>query len=114
MTSTKEVDLAKVNTLVFEGGSVKGIVYVGALGVLHQKYLLDTGEDFLSQITDVGGTSAGSIMAMFTEMNLNIETITRILVFRNFKMLALLVVLVFLVLQLLFIKMGIFVKEMLL
>jgi NTE family protein len=79
MTSTKEVDLANVNTLVFEGGSVKGIVYVGALGVLHQKYLLDTGEDFLSQITDVGGTSAGSIMAMFISMNLNIETITAIL-----------------------------------
>jgi predicted acylesterase/phospholipase RssA len=77
--TTSPVDLSKVNTLVFEGGSVKGIVYVGALGVLHQKYLKDTGKDFLSQITDVGGTSAGSIIAMFAAMNLNIETITAIL-----------------------------------
>jgi NTE family protein len=39
---------------VFEGGGVKGIAYVGALEVLEQKGIL-------SQITRVGGTSAGAI-----------------------------------------------------
>ncbi len=42
--------------LVFEGGGVKGIGYVGALEVLD-------GKGILPSITRVGGTSAGAITA---------------------------------------------------
>lgn len=42
--------------LVFEGGGVKGIAYVGAMGVLEEKGIL-------SNIHRVGGTSAGAINA---------------------------------------------------
>lgn len=42
--------------LVFEGGGVKGIAYVGALQVLAQRGILD-------QVTAVAGTSAGAITA---------------------------------------------------
>ena len=43
--------------LIFEGGGVKGIAYVGALDVLAQK-------DILSGIQRIGGTSAGAINAI--------------------------------------------------
>jgi len=43
--------------LVFEGGGVKGIAYVGALEVLQQKGILP-------QIQRIGGTSAGAINAI--------------------------------------------------
>ncbi|WP_274024573.1 patatin-like phospholipase family protein [Vibrio parahaemolyticus] len=43
--------------LVFEGGGVKGIAYVGAMQVLES-------EGILQNITRVGGTSAGSINAL--------------------------------------------------
>ncbi len=42
--------------LVFEGGGVKGIAYVGAMQVLEEK-------DILADIQRVGGTSAGAINA---------------------------------------------------
>ena len=45
------------HNLVFEGGGVKGVVYVGALAILEEKGILP-------QITRVGGTSAGAINAM--------------------------------------------------
>lgn len=43
--------------LVFEGGGVKGIAYIGALDVL-------AGLDITSQIQRIGGTSAGAINAI--------------------------------------------------
>lgn len=48
--------------LVFEGGGVKGIAYVGALEVLDQKGIL-------SNIGRVGGTSAGAITAVLVGLN---------------------------------------------
>jgi predicted acylesterase/phospholipase RssA len=42
--------------LVFEGGGVKGVAYVGALQVLGEN-------DLLEDVTSVAGTSAGSITA---------------------------------------------------
>ena len=42
--------------LVFEGGGVKGIAYIGAMKVLKD-------EGILQNITRVGGTSAGAINA---------------------------------------------------
>ncbi len=43
--------------LVFEGGGVKGIAYVGAMGALERRGLL-------TNLTRVGGTSAGAINAL--------------------------------------------------
>ena len=43
--------------LVFEGGGVKGIAYVGAMKILEEKKIM-------SSITRVGGTSAGAINAL--------------------------------------------------
>ena len=43
--------------LIFEGGGVKGIAYVGALEVLSEKGVVD-------QISRIGGTSAGAINAI--------------------------------------------------
>ncbi|WP_298436170.1 patatin-like phospholipase family protein [Geobacter sp.] len=47
--------------LVFEGGGVKGVAYLGALAVLREKGVLDG-------ITRVGGTSAGAITALLVGM----------------------------------------------
>ncbi len=48
--------------LVFEGGGMKGIAYVGALQVLEEK-------NILPQIVRVGGTSAGAITAVMVGLN---------------------------------------------
>jgi NTE family protein len=48
--------------LVFEGGGVKGIGYVGAMEILEQKGILPN-------IKRVGGTSAGAINAMLLGLN---------------------------------------------
>ena len=66
--------------LVFEGGGVKGIAYVGAMEVMEQKAVL-------KQIARVGGTSAGAINAvMFALGYSNAETlrILKKLDFNNF------------------------------
>ena len=49
--------MAQFRNLVFEGGGVKGIAYVGAMEVLEQKGIL-------KGIKRVGGTSAGAINAV--------------------------------------------------
>ena len=66
--------------LVFEGGGVKGIAYVGALKALKQKGIL-------SQITRVGGTSAGAINAVLLALNYSEQKTLEILAkldFNNF------------------------------
>lgn len=47
----------QLRNLVFEGGGVKGIAYIGALKILEQRELL-------RHVTRVGGTSAGAINAL--------------------------------------------------
>ncbi|MDF2571244.1 MAG: Patatin [Sporomusa sp.] len=64
--------------LVFEGGGVKGIAYVGALHVLEDK-------DILKNIRRVGGTSAGSIVALLVGLNYSLEEIEAILKDLDFK-----------------------------
>lgn len=55
--------------LVFEGGGVKGIAYVGAMQILEQRGLL-------KHITRVGGTSAGAINALIVALGYsNAETL---------------------------------------
>ena len=66
--------------LVFEGGGVKGIAYVGAMGILDQKGILP-------QIQRVGGTSAGAINAILLGLNYSLaetEDILKKLNFNNF------------------------------
>ena len=66
--------------LVFEGGGVKGIAYVGAMQVLEEKGILQ-------DITRVGGTSAGAINATLFALgftNSAQRTILKGLDFNNF------------------------------
>lgn len=63
--------------LVFEGGGVKGIAYVGALEALAQK-------DILPNIARVGGTSAGAITAVLVGLNFSLEETKQILWDLNF------------------------------
>lgn len=66
--------------LVFEGGGVKGIAYVGALEILQK-------EGILPQIQRVGGTSAGAINATLFALGYSNEetrTILKKLDFNNF------------------------------
>ena len=66
--------------LVFEGGGVKGIAYVGALQVLERKGILPN-------VKRVGGTSAGAINAVLLGLNFapaDTEKILQRLDFRNF------------------------------
>lgn len=64
--------------LVFEGGGVKGIAYVGALEVLNQKGIL-------KNIKRVGGTSAGAIIALLVGLNYSQPEIQKILGELNFR-----------------------------
>lgn len=64
--------------LVFEGGGVKGIAYVGAMQVLSQRGHLD-------RISRVGGTSAGAINALLFALGLSLQRQREILHSTNFK-----------------------------
>jgi len=64
--------------LVFEGGGVKGIAYVGAMEVLKEKGVL-------SYIIRVGGTSAGAINAVLVGLNYTPEETMKILSRMNFE-----------------------------
>lgn len=64
--------------LVFEGGGVKGIAYVGALQVLEEKKILD-------DIVRVGGTSAGAINAVLVGLNYSPAETLQILNKLNFE-----------------------------
>lgn len=64
--------------LVFEGGGVKGIAYVGALQVLEER-------EILRQVTRVGGASAGAINAVLLAVGYGLEEIREILSALDFK-----------------------------
>jgi predicted acylesterase/phospholipase RssA len=53
--------------LVFKGGGVRGIAYIGVLKILER-------EGVLSQIERVAGTSVGAITAAIVSMRLNYNT----------------------------------------
>lgn len=63
--------------LVFEGGGVKGIAYVGAMETL-------AGKGILQNIERVGGTSAGAINAVLLALNYSIEETRKVIWDLNF------------------------------
>jgi NTE family protein len=69
---------AQFRNLVFEGGGVKGIAYVGAMQVLEQRQIL-------KDIKRVGGTSAGAINALLFALGYTILEQRDILNSTNFK-----------------------------
>ena len=56
--------------LVFEGGGVLGVAYLGVIEVLADKNILE-------KITRVGGTSAGSIVALLIGLNYSVDEIKK-------------------------------------
>ena len=64
--------------LVFEGGGVKGIAYVGAMSILEKR-------GALSDITRVGGTSAGAINALVYALGYSLAEQNDILRSTDFK-----------------------------
>ncbi|MBU5228255.1 patatin-like phospholipase family protein [Clostridium senegalense] len=64
--------------LVFEGGGIKGIAYVGALEVLES-------EGILKNIKRVGGTSAGAIIALLVGLGYTVTEIRDELANLDFK-----------------------------
>ncbi|MDF2891491.1 MAG: Patatin [Clostridia bacterium] len=58
--------------LIFEGGGVKGIAYVGALSVLEERGILQ-------DIKRVGGTSAGAIVALLLALDYSMQEIKDVL-----------------------------------
>ncbi len=58
--------------LVFEGGGVKGIAYVGAMEVLGENGVLEN-------IQRVGGTSAGAINTLLLGLNYSLDETKQIL-----------------------------------
>lgn len=70
--------MSQFRNLVFEGGGVKGIAYVGAMEVLQKKGILEN-------IRRVGGTSAGAINAMLLALGYTNADQLKILSALNFK-----------------------------
>jgi len=64
--------------LVFEGGGVKGIAYVGAMKVLEQR-------GGLAHVRRVGGTSAGAINALLYALGYTLAEQQQLLASTNFK-----------------------------
>jgi len=64
--------LDNITNLVFQGGGVKGIAYLGALEQLQAEGRLRK-RDFLSGIKRIAGTSAGSIVALYLGLNMDVD-----------------------------------------
>ena len=67
----KTIDLQQVNTLVFKGGGIAGLAYLGAIAELQKQIPLSQCEQFV-------GTSAGAITAMLLSFRHSIEQIAGI------------------------------------
>ncbi|MFH7325329.1 patatin-like phospholipase family protein [Desulfurivibrio sp. C05AmB] len=63
---------AQFRNLIFEGGGVKGIAYVGAMQILAQR-------EILAEIRRVGGTSAGAINALIVALGYDLQEQKQIL-----------------------------------
>ncbi len=61
----------EINNLVFEGGGILGISYLGAI-----KYLIENG--WMKNVRRIAGTSAGAITACITSFNLPYDDMNKI------------------------------------
>ncbi len=77
-TSASSQPTHPIHNLVFAGGSVKGIAYVGAFDVLAQ-------QRDINQLRRVAGTSAGSIFALLVALGFNTTEMHDILAAFDFK-----------------------------
>ncbi|MDF2802889.1 MAG: Patatin [Anaerocolumna sp.] len=68
----------QIRNLVFEGGGVWGISYLGVLDYLHQN-------NWMSSVSRVAGTSAGAITACITSFNLPFTSIKEIVSSLDYK-----------------------------
>lgn len=68
----------QIKNLVFEGGGVKGVAYIGAIEVLSEKNLL-------KDITGVAGNSAGAITACLLALQYSASEINKIVFEMDFK-----------------------------
>jgi NTE family protein len=66
-----EVLFNNIENLVFEGGGVKGVAYLGVLKEL--------GEEVIRKAKRVGGTSAGALLALTLGLNLDVKDIEDLL-----------------------------------
>jgi len=60
--------LGSITNLVFQGGGIKGLAYLGALQQLQREK-----KDFLNGVHRVAGTSAGSMIALYLGLNLDVD-----------------------------------------
>ena len=74
----KKPDFSMLQNLVFQGGSVKGLAYLGVIQAMEEAGLL-------KQIRRVAGTSAGSIIATLLALGLNSNELTSLLTEFDFK-----------------------------
>jgi len=70
MTKPKTNPLGNITNLVFQGGGVKGVAY---LGVLQQLQLERS--NFLDGVKRIAGASAGSIVALYLGLNMSVDEI---------------------------------------
>jgi len=61
--------LGSITNLVFQGGGIKGLAYLGALQQLQREK-----KDFLDGVHRIAGTSAGSMIALYLGLNLDVDT----------------------------------------
>jgi len=78
------VDITKVRNLVFQGGSVKGVSYGGAIGALHKAYR-QKGLHLHQEILNIAGTSAGAITALAMAVGANVEELVMTIGNTDFK-----------------------------
>jgi len=80
---SKKNPLDDTRNLVFQGGGVKGVAFLGALEEA-QSEGKKRGCDFLGGIEKTAGTSAGAIVALYLALNMDLEKDIRPLIERGF------------------------------
>ena len=71
--------LHNIENLVFQGGGVKGVAYVGVLEELETQ-----NPDFLPKIKKIAGTSAGSMLALYLGLNMEVSEIKKLICDEDF------------------------------
>jgi len=68
--------LQNIDNLVFQGGGVKGVAYLGVMDYL--------GDEFLSKVKRIAGTSAGSMCALYLGLGKNRDELYDLIYNKNF------------------------------